>query len=243
MGESNFRRDAGGPAGAVVGAAAAALATVAASAWAMSPPMPEMHALLPPDGGLPPNAALVLHGFSDGEPRVTVKLGKTPVAVTVAFAGSLGFGYGGQSVWHVRPAKGDWPPGAALEAVVAYASSALPLKVKLKVSKARDAVPPVPGPLGPGRIAKVMVPMMGEREFHFLPYAPMADDATAGLLLVLELSNPKTGAVTTVHTIIASGVAGELRIDPTATRCLGGTLTDAASNVTKVEAAACIGAK
>lgn len=191
--------------------------------------------MLPPTGAVPPNSAIVLdaHVVGLGGLGVDAHVGASAVEVLCEVAPPFSidrFVPGGGARYLVRPARGEWPPGATVRLAITNGSSP-PVEVDVPIGDARDVTPPTFSSLSPPTLRTFSRP---GRTTEVTGIAHGAfDDPASPLVLVDLASGPQV-----YRFAVTEGLSGTLLLDAedNALRIDAITLSDVAGNSLRVEA-------
>jgi len=170
----------------------------------------------PADGKTAPNAAVLLVGYSYGGLKVKVLNAGKEIPITIIDDWPGGSGRCASSYILLRPAKGDWPAGAALDVEVdGYG------KYKVLTGTARDVTAPR-GVLGPVRRPGLF------SDERYLPFKGVSDDRGPFVRLTFAIKGyPRAKDLT-----LAADAAGEILFNK-GDVCESVVLTDLAGNTLK----------
>jgi hypothetical protein len=175
-----------------------------------------LNVVAPADGKTAPNAALLLVGYSYGGLKIKVLGAGKEIPTTTIDDWPGGTGRCASSYILLRPAKGDWPAGAALDVEVEGYG-----KYKALIGTVRDTTPPR-GALGPVRRPGLF------SDERYLPYKGVSDDRGPFVRLTFSIKGyPRAKDLT-----LALDAAGEILFDK-GDVCESVVLTDLAGNTLK----------
>ena len=149
--------------------------------------MPLVLQIVPPrSGAVPPNSAIVLEGYIQGQLSVAARA--AGIDVSVALEAAPGFGaraHGTFLTWLVRPTTGDWPAGSTV-VLTATREPQEPAVLEVPIASERDVTPPVFSSMSPPEKKIFGGPREPSRELVVLAHRGFTDDASPLIVVTLE---------------------------------------------------------